>query len=170
MYFVKNALNEQFNPYNLTRLFTHARPVVPTTSSVRKSLPADFPSSPGVSAPLDMSTVPPHLRPHLTPSIRKVYLDLPPRSDKPEASASNTAASGVPYDLSIELARLHAEKEALRLNCSMWKKRAEVHSSATLGMLELSRVARDQVVQVSRDRDTLQRNYLKLKQDFQQQK
>ncbi|KAF5362325.1 hypothetical protein D9756_002228 [Leucocoprinus leucothites] len=121
--------------------------------------------------PLDMSTVPPHLRPHVTPSIRRIYLDLPSTSktDNSPTPTSITPPSELSRTLSTEIARLRAEVEALKHNCSLWRRRAEVHSSATTGLLELSRTARDQIVQTCRERDTIQRNYHKLNHDFQRQ-
>ncbi|KXN90701.1 hypothetical protein AN958_03986 [Leucoagaricus sp. SymC.cos] len=119
--------------------------------------------------PLDMATVPPHLRPHVTPSIRRVYLDLPPNPEKADDSSSDASSSNS-RALAIEISRLRSENDALRHNCLMWRKRAEVHSSATLGLLELSRTARDQIIQVSQERDAIQRDYMKLNHDYQRQK
>lgn len=93
-----------------------------------------------------------------------MYLDPPPKREGPDTSALESSRS-----LSTELARLRAENDALRYNCLMWRKRAEVHSAATLGLLELSRTAKDQIVQVVQQRDTIQKDYLKLDYDFRRQ-
>ncbi|KAJ3561180.1 hypothetical protein NP233_g10352 [Leucocoprinus birnbaumii] len=120
--------------------------------------------------PLDITTVPPHLRPHVTPSIRRVYLDLPTKAKKNSyASTSKESSPELSRTLSTEVARLRAEVEALRHNCSLWRRRAEVHSSATVGLLELSKTARDQIIQTCRERDTIQRDYYKLNHDFKRQ-
>ncbi|KAF9444867.1 hypothetical protein P691DRAFT_676798 [Macrolepiota fuliginosa MF-IS2] len=116
-------------------------------------------------APLNLSAVPPQLRPYLTPSIRKVYIDLPSAKSETPGPSTSESSSG----LAIEVARLRAENDALRHNCFMWRKRAEVHSAATLGLLELSRTAKDQVLHVARQRDMIQNNFLRLNQDFQRQ-
>ncbi|KAF8997900.1 hypothetical protein BDQ17DRAFT_1248120 [Cyathus striatus] len=108
-------------------------------------------------APIDPAVVPAHLRPHLTPSIRKVYLDQLLR-EGPRPSTSVTSGSA-----DVEIARLRAENAALRTNCDMWRRRAEVHGAATLGLLELTRMARDQAIHVSRERDELQKRCHSLK-------
>ncbi|TFK39702.1 hypothetical protein BDQ12DRAFT_603031 [Crucibulum laeve] len=123
-------------------------------------------------APIDPAVVPPHLRPHLTPSIRKVYLDHPAldaistatsaSSEDSEISSRSTSLTP-PSPLAIEAARLRAENSALRTNCNMWRRRAEVHGAATLGLLELTRMARDQAVQIARERDEFQRRCNTLK-------
>lgn len=122
--------------------------------------------------PLDISTVPLHLRPHITPSIRKVYLDLPPKDTNsgPKTSPLNTATLDSSKALSLEVARLRAEVEALKYNCSMWRRRAEAHSSTTIGLLKQCRAAKDQFTRTCRERDTIQRNYLELNYDFQRQR
>ena len=39
----------------------------------------------------------------------------------------------------------------------MWRKRAEAHSSSTLGLLQLVRMTRDQAIEVAHQRDELRR-------------
>ena len=93
--------------------------------------------------------MPPHLRANLLPNIRKLHLSGPPGPAQP-SSSSNT-------DLQTENARIRAENAALQKNCAMWRKRAEAHSSSTLGLLQLMRLTRDQAMQVARQRDELRR-------------
>ncbi len=58
--------------------------------------------------------------------------------------------------MTIELQRLRSENEALRSNCSMWRKRAEMHGSANLGLINFAKVVRDQAALLGRERDNLQ--------------
>lgn len=98
--------------------------------------------------------VPPHLRPHITPSIRRIYLDEPnPHIDK--AMPNATALS--------ECARLTAENNALRINGGMWCKRAQLHAAATIGLLHLARAARDQAIKLRREKEELEQNLNVLK-------
>ncbi|XP_006461771.1 hypothetical protein AGABI2DRAFT_71771 [Agaricus bisporus var. bisporus H97] len=113
----------------------------------------------------NLSTVPPHLRPYIIPSIRRVYLDLPSKPEQTDASTSHSSDA-----LSTEIARLRAENDALRHNCCMWRKRAEVHSAATLGLLEMSKTAKDQIFQLAQERDQIRNEHRKLEHDYQQQK
>lgn len=99
-------------------------------------------------ATLDPVTVPPHLRANLLPSIRKIHLGGPSQPAQPSSSSA---------DLETENARLRAENAALQRNCAMWRKRAEAHSSSTLGLLQLMRLTRDQGMQAARQRDELRR-------------
>jgi len=97
---------------------------------------------------LDDVTVPPHLRANLLPSVRK----LQPTASATAAVKSSSSSS---VELQTEVARLKAENAALQKNCGMWRKRAEAHSSSTLGLLQLVRRARDQAIEVSHQRDEL---------------
>ncbi|KAF8628705.1 hypothetical protein AX17_005928 [Amanita inopinata Kibby_2008] len=103
----------------------------------------------GTTANISTASVPPHLRHGILPSIRKLHLE------SPSAPANSSTPSG--SELETENARLRAENAALRKNCSMWRKRAEAHSSSTLGLLHLVRMAQDQAMQVARERDELSR-------------
>jgi len=96
------------------------------------------------TARYDPKLVPSYLRPHLVPSVRRLYLDVPNKT--PRTVTSTT-------EIAIENFRLHAEIDALRTNCEMWRKRAEVHGSAILGLLRLVRVAREEVAKVTQERD-----------------
>lgn len=92
--------------------------------------------------------MPPHLRANLLPNVRKIHLGGPSKPAQPSSSSS---------DLQTENARIRAENAALQKNCAMWRKRAEAHSSSTLGLLQLMRLTRDQAMQVARQRDELRR-------------
>ncbi|RDB15358.1 hypothetical protein Hypma_004657 [Hypsizygus marmoreus] len=105
-------------------------------------------------ASFDPALVPAFLRPHITPSIRKLYLDLP--SGKPRVVSST-------IEIAVENARLNAENHALRTNCEMWRRRAEVHGAATLGLLGLARIARDEAVKMRHERDEVYKHYHSLK-------
>ncbi|KAF9560129.1 hypothetical protein CPC08DRAFT_636975 [Agrocybe pediades] len=115
--------------------------------------------------PANMSVVPPNLRSFVTPSIRRVYIDdMGPTegSAEPEKEFSLSEASCSPSE-SSELARLRAENHALRNNCLMWRKRAETHGAANLGLLNFARVVRDQASILARERDELRRHCSALK-------
>ncbi|PPQ69584.1 hypothetical protein CVT25_000956 [Psilocybe cyanescens] len=137
-------------------------------------------------APLNFNTVPPNLRPFVTPSVRRLYIDNPPQesaggkdnSDKPDIKESpqsdvkETSQPVVkePPAMSVsssELSRLRAENQALRNNCSMWRKRAEMHGTANLGLLNFARMVRDQASMLVRERDELQRHCHALKRKIQ---
>ncbi|CAA7265195.1 unnamed protein product [Cyclocybe aegerita] len=127
-------------------------------------------------APLNISVVPSHLRPFVNPSIRRVYVDLPDAESTADAVDADTdgkappAASGSPgpstsgpSSSSSEAARLRAENHTLRNNCAMWRRRAEMHGTANLGLLNFARVIRDQAAQLARERDVLQKRFESLK-------
>ena len=167
-----NVSGELFRRFNLIRPFMHVQHVARTILSVYFSnITGNYPRSTCIIAPLDLSTIPFHLRPHINPSIRKVYLDLPSKdtNSDSETSSLNPATSDSSQALSLEVARLRAEVEALRYNCSMWRRRAEVHSLSTAGFLELWRTTREQLARTCRERDTIQRNYLELNHNFHRQ-
>ncbi|KAF5373339.1 hypothetical protein D9615_007386 [Tricholomella constricta] len=62
-------------------------------------------------------------------------------------------------EVAIENSRLHAENSALRITCGMWRRRAEVHGAATLGLLGFARTARDEAIKMRRERDDLYKHY-----------
>lgn len=106
---------------------------------------------------LDGATVPAHLRVHLLPSVRKLKINSPETvAEVPSSSTSEQA----------EIARLRAENAALQKNSAMWRKRAEAHSSSTLGLLQLVRITRDQAMEVVRQRDELRRRCEALQQQL----
>ena len=106
---------------------------------------------------MDSSVVPNHLRPHVLPHIRRLFLDehRPLVDDNMPSSSAFT-----------ECSRLSAENSTLRFNCDMWRKRAEVHAAATVGLLNVARDARNENLQLKKERDELDRKYNMLKRKF----
>ncbi|KAF9073183.1 hypothetical protein BDP27DRAFT_1216189 [Rhodocollybia butyracea] len=105
---------------------------------------------------IDPSAIPDSIRPHVTPGIRKLFLE--------ESGPSSPTPSPTPAAVS-ECERLSAENKNLRVNCAVWKRRAEFHAAATLGLLNLARMGRDYNKQLKAEKDELQRecNMLKRK-------
>lgn len=62
-----------------------------------------------------------------------------------------------------EMARLQAENSALRGNCNLWRQRAEIHASATLGLLSLARSTHCFASKVKHERDELEHQFETLK-------
>ncbi|KAG6816048.1 hypothetical protein H0H87_008964 [Tephrocybe sp. NHM501043] len=85
--------------------------------------------------------------------MRKVHLESP--VDK---SAAPRTVSGS-TEMVIENSRLHAENEALKNAVGMWRRRAELHGAATLGLLGFSRTARDQALRMRFERDEVYKHY-----------
>jgi hypothetical protein len=112
------------------------------------------------TAPLNPLVVPPHLRPFITPTVRRVYIDSPEDEGK---------SSSLPPSVSEELAKLHAENQTLRSHCVLWRRRAELHGAATLGLLDFARMVRDQAVTLARERDELRRQCQSLKRKLDDQ-
>jgi hypothetical protein len=106
---------------------------------------------------LDASLYPPQFRDHITPPIRKLFLELedptPNSSTDPERRNS---------------ARLSAENAILRSHCESWRKRAEAHGAATLGLVGLARTARSHALQMRHERDALQEKYSALKRKIEE--
>ncbi|CAK5263797.1 unnamed protein product [Mycena citricolor] len=121
---------------------------------------------------IDPALIPPYLRPHTLPSIRPVFFDHP--SPRPACSSSSSSAtfasssafassssasrpalcmSALPAQLSSALGRAAAEADALRLNATTWKRRAEVHAAANAGLLSFARVAKENAVRMRAERD-----------------
>jgi len=99
-----------------------------------------------IIVPVNPAAIPMHLRPFVSPSVRRVYLD----SSSPDGASSSTST-----DVSDELVRLRAENQTLRNHCVLWRRRAEVHGAATLGLLDFARMVRDQAVSLAQERDAL---------------
>jgi hypothetical protein len=112
-------------------------------------------TNPACIAPLNPLVLPSHLRPFITPTIRRVFLDSSEESKEPSSS--------IPPNVAEELARLRSENLALKSHCTLWKRRAEVHSAATLGLLDLARTVRDQAASLARERDEWARRCHSLK-------
>ncbi|KAJ7580225.1 hypothetical protein C8J56DRAFT_962573 [Mycena floridula] len=106
---------------------------------------------------VDPSLFPPHLRPHLQPSIRRLYLDSEPIVANMERFTTQRAVVA-------ECGRLKAENDAMRINCDLWRKRAELHAAATMGLLGLARSAKEQAMKMKLERDRLEHQLLVLMQ------
>ncbi|KAF8238111.1 hypothetical protein L208DRAFT_358346 [Tricholoma matsutake] len=91
---------------------------------------------------------------HVTPSIRRLYLDQPAPLPAPISSVT---------DITKEKRSLLAENSALRTNCEMWRKRAEAHGGVTLKLLDLLHVLRYQASQAQREQNELKQRYNVLK-------
>ncbi|CDO68826.1 hypothetical protein BN946_scf184805.g35 [Trametes cinnabarina] len=101
-------------------------------------------------ANVDPNLVPHHLRQHVTPSVRKLQLEYNiPTPTKPATNA--------------ECERLLAENASLRSCCFVWRKRAAVHATATMGFVGLARLARDYALKMKRERDEFEAKYNELK-------
>src|ERR1700691_2691468 len=90
-----------------------------------------------------------HDRPqlHISPSIRMVHLDL-----------------SAPKDTSIaHCARYNAEIMSLRAGCIILQWRSGVHSATIAGLTCLTRMVRDQAIQMKDERDSFEQRYNALK-------
>ncbi|KAF5351372.1 hypothetical protein D9758_008033 [Tetrapyrgos nigripes] len=96
---------------------------------------------------LNPALVPQQLQRHVSPSVRRIFLEEP-SSDTPPKH---------PNAALTECGRLTAENTALRVHCTLWRKRSEVHAAATLGLLNLARSAKIQADKMKQERDELQR-------------
>lgn len=106
---------------------------------------------------VDPSLYPPQFRSLMTPAIRKIYLE-------DSTQQPSTDSESPP----IKFARLTAENASLRRSCESWRRRAEAHGLATLGLVGLARMARDHAVQMRNERDVLQEKYTSLKRKFEE--
>ncbi|KAJ7252672.1 hypothetical protein C8J57DRAFT_1722859 [Mycena rebaudengoi] len=105
----------------------------------------------------DPSLVPSHLRPHLLPQIRPVFFDAPPQT----TSASTSEPTRTHAD--PDLGRALAENTALRLGCTTWRRRAEVHAAANQGLLALARTGKTHALRMQAERDEALRRCALLK-------
>ncbi|EDR01901.1 uncharacterized protein LACBIDRAFT_332902 [Laccaria bicolor S238N-H82] len=110
-------------------------------------------------APISPALIPQQLRLHINPSSRRVFID----SAKSDSSSSMSDTSPTSED---ELARLRAENRNLRTQCAMWRRRAELHGAAILGLLDFARVLRDKASSLSRERDELETRCYTLKRQL----
>ncbi|EJF64436.1 hypothetical protein DICSQDRAFT_145081 [Dichomitus squalens LYAD-421 SS1] len=104
---------------------------------------------------VDPTLVPHHLQPFITPSVRKLHLEYTIPAPTKGASASNA-----------EYEKLLAENVSLKACCFIWRKRAAVHASATLGLVGLARIARDYALRIKSERDELETRYNELKKRY----
>ncbi|KIK56352.1 hypothetical protein GYMLUDRAFT_47123 [Collybiopsis luxurians FD-317 M1] len=121
-------------------------------------------------AHVDSELLPTSVRAHLFPSIRKLYLEEPNSDTKsPSSSSLSAPSSSLPRlsqsEVVSECGRLSAENQTLRMNCAVWQKRAEIHAAATLGLMNLARMAKAYSTQLKLEKEDLQRqcNLLKRK-------
>lgn len=104
-------------------------------------------------APVNLKVVPPNLRPFVTPSIRRLYID-PHSPDEQQAPIASTSS---------EVPRLQAENHALRNHCLMLRRRAEIQGSANLNLIKLALMMREQASLLARERDELEKRCARLK-------
>ncbi|KAJ6572203.1 hypothetical protein B0H19DRAFT_935829 [Mycena capillaripes] len=108
---------------------------------------------------IDPALIPPYLRPHILPPIRKVFFDDPTpgastSTASPSTSAStSTSATSPPPALAADLARATAELTALQQQCATWRRRAEVHAAANSSLLGFARAAKDCALRLRTERD-----------------
>ncbi|KAJ7034576.1 hypothetical protein C8F04DRAFT_567406 [Mycena alexandri] len=107
---------------------------------------------------VDPKFIPPYLRPHILPPIRKVFID--DTSSPSTASGSGSSSSSTPAPLpappasaSAELGLALAEVNALRQHCATWRKRAESHAMGNGALLGLARAAKDCALRMRAERD-----------------
>ncbi|KAJ6470229.1 hypothetical protein C8R47DRAFT_1149075 [Mycena vitilis] len=118
---------------------------------------------------LDPALIPPYLRPHILPPIRKVFIDEPApaastsTSAVPAASATAPPPAPVPAAPSTELARITAEAATLREHCATWRRRAETHAAANASLLAFARAAKDCALRLRAERDAERSQYCLLK-------
>lgn len=103
--------------------------------------------------------IPGSIRPHVVPSLRRLYLEEEPNTQSSSSGITSPSAAV------SECGRLTAENKTLRVNCALWKRRAELHAAATCGLLNLARMTRECNEKLKRDNEELQRqcNLLKRK-------
>jgi hypothetical protein len=102
---------------------------------------------------VNLRVVPPNLRAFVTPTIRRLHIDSEP--DPPDKEQGNeTSIASTSSDISF----LHAENDALRNHCVVWRKRAETQRLANLNLMKVVHTIRDQASHVARERDELQRH------------
>lgn len=136
------AFYARFRPFGNTPVSMPAQRVERPTHSVR-NLHIQSLCDPCLLhiAPIDPSSVPLFLRSHILPSIRRIYLD---DNNSGTPNAQSSAVSSV----ISECERLRAEVAALKNTCGLWRRRAETHAAATLGLLGLVHSTRDEVTMV----------------------
>ena len=107
-------------------------------------------------ANVDPNLVPHHLRSHITPSVRKLFLEY----TIPAPTKASTSTS--------DCERLLAENASLKTCCYVWRKRAAVHAAATLGLVGLARLARDYGLRMKKERDEFETKYNELKKQMEE--
>lgn len=108
----------------------------------------------------DTLLIPPHLRPHILPQFRRIYLNTPaPSLALPDADRGSELTA----EVEKAVARLHRENAVLRQSCWAWHARAHAHMTAHFQLSALVRMARDQAQKLKDDRNELVRKYDSLK-------
>ncbi|GLB41645.1 putative RING-type zinc-finger [Lyophyllum shimeji] len=101
-------------------------------------------------AAVDPALIPANLRSHVLPSIRRIY---------PDFSGQTPRTISGPTEIAMENSRLHAENAALRTACVMWRRRAEIHGAAIVGLTGFARTARDEAIKMRCERDAVYKHY-----------
>jgi len=103
---------------------------------------------------VDPKFIPPYLRPHILPPIRKVFIDDASSPSTASGSSSTPAPlPAPPVSASAELGLALAEVNALRQHCATWRKRAESHAMGNGALLGLARAAKDCALRMRAERD-----------------
>ncbi|KAF8475175.1 hypothetical protein DFH94DRAFT_635599 [Russula ochroleuca] len=111
----------------------------------------------------DPSSVPPHLRPYVLPSFRRIYLNTP----APSLALTDTGhGSNLTAEVEKAIARLHMENAVLRQSCYAWHARAHTHMTAHFRLSALVHQARDQARMLMYERDEIARKYDSVKRKF----
>ncbi|KAJ7692518.1 hypothetical protein B0H16DRAFT_1707282 [Mycena metata] len=106
---------------------------------------------------VDPKLVPPYLRPHILPPIRRVFIDDAPPSPSTASGSSSTSAPPASGSASTstdsQLALALAEISTLRRHCATWRQRAESHAMGNNALLGLARAAKDCALRMRAERD-----------------
>ncbi|KAK7059790.1 RING-type domain-containing protein [Favolaschia claudopus] len=102
---------------------------------------------------IDPALVPYHLRSHVLPSIRPVFIDNSSPAPSPLASTSTSAATPSAQTPSDELERALAELNTLRTHCALWRRRAETQAAGNSTLLRFVRAAKDCALRMRAERD-----------------
>ena len=111
----------------------------------------------------DLPFIPPHLRPHVLPPFRRIYLNTPAPSLAP---TDTDRGSNLTAELEKVVARLHMENAVLRQSCYAWHARANTHMAAHFRLSALVRLARDQARILQDERNEIARKYDSMKRKF----
>ncbi|KAJ7744177.1 hypothetical protein B0H16DRAFT_995447 [Mycena metata] len=98
---------------------------------------------------VDPKFIPPYLRPHILPPIRKVFID----DASPSIASGSGSTPAPPASAFAELGRALAEVNALQQQCAAWRKRAESHAMGNGALLGLARAAKDCALRMRAERD-----------------
>jgi hypothetical protein len=113
----------------------------------------------------DNLLIPPHLRPHILPPFRRIYLN-PPAPILAPPPPDTDHGSKLTAEVEKAVARLHMENAVLRQSCYAWHARAYAHMTAHFRLSALVRTTRNQARKLNDDRDEIARKYDSLKRKF----